>query len=67
MKKSEQNPEGGVLELEASVHISNVSVCNEKGEALKLKTRVNKKTNDRELYYLEKGKEVLYRSVKNKK
>ena len=67
VKQSEQNPQGGILELEAPVHISNVAVCNENGEPLKLKTRLNKKTNDRELYYLDKGKEVVYRPVKKKK
>lgn len=67
VKKSEQNPQGGILEFEAPIHVSNVCVCNENGEPLKLKTRVNQKTQERELYYLDKGKEVLYRPIKKKK
>ncbi len=63
VKKSEQYPQGGILEIEGSMDISSVSICNAEGKAVKLRVRFNK-DGARELYYKDGKKEVLYRSVK---
>lgn len=66
VKKSQANPQGGIVELEKPVHSSNVSVCTEDNKPVKLKVRFNSK-GERELFYKLDGKEVLYRAVKKQK
>lgn len=63
VKKSQQNPQGKILDLEKPVHLSNLQVSDDEGKPLKLKTRMNDK-NEKEFIYRE-GKDVkVYRSVK---
>lgn len=63
VRKSQQNPQGKILELEKPVHLSNLQVSDEEGKPLKLKARLNDNT-DKELVYRD-GKDVkVYRSVK---
>lgn len=52
-----------VLEMEAPLHISNVSLCSQEGKPVRLRVKKDK-NGERELVYLEKGKEVTYRSVR---
>jgi len=66
VKKSQANPQGGIVELEKPVHSSNVSVCTDDNKPVKLKVRFNSK-GERELFYKLDGKEVLYRAVKKQK
>lgn len=68
VKRSQQAPQGGMMEREMPIHVSNVMVCNEDGKPLRLKVRVNP-NGERELYFKDKesGKEVLYRAIKNSK
>lgn len=61
--KAQRNQKGQILEIEAPIHISNVSLCNSDGKPLKLKVRFNEK-KEKEYYYSDGAKEVLYRSVK---
>ncbi|MEC8323793.1 MAG: 50S ribosomal protein L24 [Bacteroidota bacterium] len=54
MKPNAQSPQGGIVEKEAAIHISNLSLLNEKGET----TRVG--------YKMEDGKKVRYAKKSNK-
>jgi len=53
MKPNAQNPQGGIVEKEAALQISNLSLINSKGEA----TRVG--------YRMEEGKKVRYAKKSN--
>ena len=53
MKPNAQNPQGGIVEKEAALQISNISLINSKGEA----TRVG--------YRMEDGKKVRYAKKSN--
>jgi large subunit ribosomal protein L24 len=66
VKRSQQNPKGGVVEIERPIHVSNVCACDENGAPLKLKVRVDTK-GEKELYYLKNGQPVIYRSMKRSK
>lgn len=63
VRPTEANPKGGVLEFEMPLHISNVSACNDQGEAVKLSVRVNDKA-ERELIYRDGERVAVYRSIK---
>jgi large subunit ribosomal protein L24 len=63
VKPSEQNPKGGILELEAPIHISNLKACTADDKAVKLKVRTTTQ-GERQLVYKVDGQEVLYRSLK---
>lgn len=65
MKKTQENQKGQILDIERSIHISNVKAAVD-GEGVKLKVRTNKE-GERELFY-QKGKtQTLYRPVKKSK
>lgn len=63
IKKSQANPNGGIVDRERPIHISNVKVCNADGKPLKLKTRITAE-GDRELYYRNGDQEVVHRVIK---
>lgn len=62
VKASQQNPRGGIVEMEKPIHVSNLKVWVE-GKPVKLKVRLNKK-GERELVYSKQDKEILHRSLK---
>jgi large subunit ribosomal protein L24 len=62
VKKSEIHPNGGIIDIEAPIHVSNLRIC-VGDEPVKLKKRRNK-DGEKELYYIKDGKEKLYRSIK---
>lgn len=66
VKRSEANPKGGIMEIEAPIHISNVAVCDENGKPVKLKTEVDQ-NGDRKLCYMKDNQSILYRSMKSPK
>lgn len=65
MKPTQQNQKGQIIDIECSIHISNVKPYIN-GKAVKLKARFNKE-GEKELIYLEGKKEVLYRPAKKPK
>lgn len=65
VKRSKQHQNGGLVDFERPIHISNVAACDEQGNAVKLKVRVNEK-GEREFFYLKDGMPVLWRSLKRK-
>ena len=54
VKPSASNPQGGITEKEASIHISNIALVNKDGKAIKIgykidgdkKVRIDKKTGE---------------------
>lgn len=66
VKPSEGNPKGGILQIEAPIHISNVCVCDENGKPLKLKVE-RQKNGDAVLYSMKDQERVVYRKLKSPK
>lgn len=62
MKPTQQNQKGQIIDIECGIHISNVKPS-AGGNAVKVRKRFNQQ-GEKELYYLDGQKEVLYRSVK---
>lgn len=63
VKKTKENPQGGIISIEAPLHVSNVRPCDEAGVALKVKVQVNE-LGERELYYVRDGQRIVWRSIK---
>ena len=55
-KPSAQNPQGGIIEKEAPIHISNLSLLTSKGEATKVGYRME---GDKKVRYSKKSNEVI--------
>lgn len=64
VKRSEQNPKGGVVEMERPINVSNVSPCDEAGKAIKVKVRMQ--NGEKELVFEKNGDLVVWRSMKRK-
>lgn len=54
-----------IVEREMGIHVSNVALCNESGKRIKPTVKVSKE-GEKQLVYLEAGKEHIYRNVKKK-
>ena len=65
MKKSEQHPEGGFVNFEAPIHISNV-MLHVDGVRRKLKAIISEEKG-KELVYQENGKSTVHRIIKKSK
>lgn len=63
VKRSQTNQQGGIVELEKPIHVSNLKVVTSEDKPVKLKVRT-KKDGERELVYKDGKKEVVYRSLK---
>lgn len=63
IKRKQQNETSQILEKECPIHRSNVAICDDKENRLKLHVRVQGKK--KELVYENKGKIVVYRNLKN--
>ena len=66
VKKSQENPHGGVVELEKGIHVSNLKVLNTEEKPIKLKSRSTGKGH-KELIYKQDDKHVVHRVVKKTK
>ncbi|WP_147678167.1 50S ribosomal protein L24 [Algibacter pacificus] len=55
-KPSAQNPQGGIVEKEAAIHISNLSLLTSKGEATRVGYRVE---GDKKVRFSLKSNEVI--------
>lgn len=64
--KPKQKMQPGIVDMEAPIHISNVSPCNDEGKAVKVKVKLGK-DGKKQLVYKQAGKEVVYREVNKKK
>lgn len=66
VKKSQQNPSGGIIEIEKPIHISNVTHCVDEEKPRKLKVGFDPK-GKRLLVYREGDADVPFRPIKDKK
>ena len=64
--KPKQKMQPGIVDMEAPIHISNVSLCDDQGKPVKVKSKLGK-DGQKQLYYKKADKEVIYRDVKKKK
>ncbi|MBT3394033.1 MAG: 50S ribosomal protein L24 [Waddliaceae bacterium] len=64
-KATQQGP-GSIIDIEVSINASNVKLCPTENKGVKLAVRVNK-NKERELFYRDGDKDVVYRSVKKDK
>lgn len=55
-KPSAKNPQGGIVEKEAAIHISNLSLLTSKGETTRVGFRVD---GDKKVRFSTKSKEVI--------
>ncbi len=62
VKKSEEAPKGRILEMEAPIHASNVSICDEAGSQVSLFVKLEE-SGAKNLCYLKDNKEVVHRSL----
>jgi large subunit ribosomal protein L24 len=65
MKRTQQNQKGQIIDIECPIHVSNVMPSVE-GKGVKLRARFNK-AGEKELYYLEGDKEMLFRAARKPK
>ncbi|MBJ7448767.1 MAG: 50S ribosomal protein L24 [Parachlamydiales bacterium] len=66
VKKTQDNPQGGMISREMPIHASNVAFCGESDKPVRLKARVNA-AGEREFYYTDGGREVIHRTLKKSK
>lgn len=66
VKRSQAAPQGGIIDREMPIHVSNLMVCGEETKGVKLKV-ATKKDGLRELCYTKEGKKLTYRQVKKAK
>lgn len=64
--KPTRTSKGGIIEMEMPVHVSNLKVCVDGDKPVKLRAKENS-TGQRELYYKDGSKEVVYRTLSAKK
>ncbi len=63
LRKTQEAPNGRIIEMEMPLHISNVCLCDKEGNPLNVRSRKNKE-GERELVYGKAGTDVVYRSVR---
>ena len=56
MKPNAQNPQGGIIEKEASIHVSNVSLLTSSGESTKVRYRMD---DNKKVRFSKKSNEVI--------
>ena len=56
MKPSAQNPQGGIIEKEAPIHVSNLSLLTSKGETTRVGVRME---GDKKVRFAKKSNEVI--------
>lgn len=65
MRRTQQNQKGQIIDIECPIHVSNVKPFVD-GKAVKLRARFNQ-AGEKELYYQDGKKAVLYRPIKKPK
>jgi large subunit ribosomal protein L24 len=66
VKRSQQHTNGGRVDIERPIHVSNVTPCDEAGNPVKLQVKKNAQ-GVRELTYMKEGQQVMWRSIKGSK
>lgn len=62
LKKTQEAPQGRIVDMEAPIHISNVCLCDKEGKPLQVHVKVEK--GERTLMIRKGSKSVVYRSMK---
>ena len=57
-KPNSKNPQGGIMNIEAGIHISNLMVVDDKGNATRIGRKLDEKTN-KSVRYSKKSGEVI--------
>lgn len=57
-KPNSKNPQGGIIKMEAGIHISNLMVVDGKGNATRIGRKLDEKTN-KSVRYSKKSGEVI--------
>ena len=57
-KPNSKNPQGGIIKMEAGIHISNLMVVDGKGNATRIGSKLDEKTN-KSVRYSKKSGEVI--------
>jgi large subunit ribosomal protein L24 len=65
VKRSQQNPSGGIIEIERPIHISNVTLCVDEEKPRKLKVGYDA-AGQRLLVYREGDTDVPFRPIRNR-
>ncbi|MEX1012779.1 MAG: 50S ribosomal protein L24 [Waddliaceae bacterium] len=65
MRPSQENQQGGVIEIERPIHISNIMLCSKDDTPRKMKVTFDDAGN-RSLSYKDDGKYVTFRTIKKK-
>ena len=65
VKKSKEHPQGGTIEIERPIHVSNVCACDEDGNKVKLHVEAQA-GSEKVLCYVKEGQKVVWRSIKRK-
>lgn len=63
VKKSQENPSGGTIQIERSIHVSNVALCIDEEKPLRVRVKTEK-DGKRVLAYKEGKTEKTYRPIK---
>jgi large subunit ribosomal protein L24 len=63
VRKSQQNPNGGIVEMEMPIHLSNVQLSPEEGVKVRLRAKIDA-NEGKQLYYVHDEKQVVYRNSK---
>jgi large subunit ribosomal protein L24 len=63
VKSRSQTQPSRIIEIEGSIHVSNLCLCDEDGKRIKLKVR-ERSNGKKELYYLDGEKEVMHREIR---
>ncbi len=61
MKRRAQSGPGEIIEIEKPIHISNVSLCNEQGQPVRLRAKIV--DGVKQLYYKDGQTEVVHRQI----
>lgn len=62
LKKRSEKGKSDIVTIETPIHVSNVAPCDAEGKKIKLRTRFI--DGEKQLYYVESGKDVVYRTLK---
>ncbi len=61
-KRRAQVQTPSIIEIEMPIHVSNLSLCDDEGKAIKVKSQRTKK--EKELFYMNGDKKVVLRTLK---
>lgn len=67
VKRSQANPQGGRIQMEMPIHISNVALCNDEGSALKVRVNISPNGEKQLLGKLKSGEESVIRTISKEK